>query len=180
MRKVNYVELKELLDSGKSQADCSRHFLVSKTAISKAVRRLRALELPDSFKKLTDKKKAYVLNRIEGKSKTASAIEAFDCSTLDSAKALGHTLSKDPDIEVAMSDLMAQEAIPKRRRIQKLRELIESPDLTAVSKGLDMSWKLDGSYVPEKHDHREISFTQVNLGLSNGIDLGKLLDGKED
>ena len=88
MGKINYSELKQLLDSGNSQADCSRHFQVSEAAISKAVRRLQAMELPDSFKRLTDKKKAYVLNRIEGKSKTASAMEAFDCSTLDSARLL--------------------------------------------------------------------------------------------
>lgn len=30
--------------------------------------------------------------------------------------------------------------------------MIESNDLTAVGKGLDMSWKLDGGYAPEKID----------------------------
>ena len=32
-----------------------------------------------------------------------------------------------------------------------MRDLIESKDLSAVSRGLDMSFKLDGSYSPEKH-----------------------------
>lgn len=166
MSKINYAELKELLDSGKSQRECSRHFGVSDAAICKAVRRLRALDVPDSFKKLTDRKRTFVAALAEGKSKTAAAIDAFECSTLDSAKALGSTMSKDPDIEKALVDLMAQEGITRRRRIQRLRDLIESPDLNAVSRGLDMSWKLDGAYAPgqiEIVDHRELSERLADL-----------------
>jgi hypothetical protein len=104
------------------------------------------------MEKLTDKEKVYVLNRAEGMSKTDAAYAAYDCVNRDVAKTMGCRMAKDPDVATALEDIMAQEGIPRRRRIKKLRDLIESSDLSAVSKGLDMSWKLDGSYAPEKVD----------------------------
>ena len=126
MKKINYNELQEMLKGGKSQADCARHFQVSEAAICKAVKRLKATEVPPSMERLTEKEKKYVLNRAEGKNKTESALAAFECGSRDVAKTLGYRLAKDPDIEQALSDIMAQEAIPRRRRIQRLRDLIET------------------------------------------------------
>jgi hypothetical protein len=152
MKKIDYDELQHMLKNGRSQADCARHFQVSEAAICKAVKRMKAVEIPASMERLTEKEKSFVLNLAEGKSKTESALIAYDCTSRETAKVLGCRMAKDPDIEKALSDIMAQEGIPQRRRIQRLRDLIESKDLTAVSKGLDMSWKLDGSYAPEKYD----------------------------
>lgn len=152
MGKINYDELQQMLKTGRSQADCSRHFQVSEAAICKAVKRLKAAEIPASMERLTEKERAFVLNLAGGKSKTESALAAYDCTSRDVAKTLGCRMAKEPDVRQALSDIMAQEAIPRRRRIQRLRDLIESKDLSAVSKGLDMSWKLDGSYAPEKID----------------------------
>ena len=146
MKKVNYAELSEMLKSGQSQADCARHFQVSEPAISKAVKRLKAAEIPASMERLSKKEKVFVLNLAEGKNATESAFVAYDCASRDVAKTMGCRMAKDPDIELALADIMAQEAIPRRRRVQRLRDLIESKDLSAVSRGLDMSWKLDGSY----------------------------------
>ena len=151
MKKINYDELQEMLKGGQSQADCARYFQVSEPAICKAVKLLKAAEMPESMEKLTKKERVFVLNLAEGKNATESALTAYDCKTRDVAKTLGCRMAKDPDIEQALSDIMAQEAIPRRRRIQRLRDLIESKDLSAVSRGLDMSFKLDGSYSPEKH-----------------------------
>jgi hypothetical protein len=152
MKKINCDELQQMLIAGRTQADCARHFQVSGAAICKAVKRMRSAEIPASMERLSEKERAFVLNLAEGKSKTESALVAYDCKSRETAKVLGCRMAKDPDVEQALSDIMAQEAIPRRRRIQRLRDLIESKDLTAVSKGLDMSWKLDGSYAPEKVD----------------------------
>jgi len=152
MGKINYNELQEMLKGGQKQADCARHFQVSEAAICKAVKRLKAAEIPESMERLTDKQRIFVLNRAEGKNATESALTAYECASRDVAKTLGCRMAKDPDVMAALSDLMAQEGIPQRRRIQRLRHLIESKDLSAVSRGLDMSWKLDGSYAPEKVD----------------------------
>ena len=150
--KIIYDELQEMLKGGRSQADCARHFQVSEPAVSKAVKRLKAAEMPASMEKLTKKEKVFVLNLADGKNATESAFVAYDCASRDVAKTMGCRMTKDPDVELALADIMAQEAIPRRRRVQRIRDLIESHDLSAVSRGLDMSWKLDGSYSPEKHD----------------------------
>ena len=152
MKKINYDELQHMLKSGRSQADCARHFQVSEAAICKAVKRMRATEIPASMEKLTEKERAFVLNLAEGKSKTESALVAYDCTSRETAKVLGCRMAKDPDVAAALTDIMSQEGISRRRRIQRLRDLIESADLSAVSKGLDMSWKLDGSYAPMQLD----------------------------
>ena len=150
MKKINYDELQEMLKGGQSQADCARHFQVSEAAICKAVKRLKAAEIPASMERLTKKERVFVLNLADGKNATESAFVAYDCASRDVAKTMGCRMTKDPDVELALADIMAQEAIPRRRRVQRLRDLIESHDLSAVSRGLDMSWKLDGSYSPEK------------------------------
>ena len=146
MKKINYDELQEMLKGGQSQADCARHFQVSEVAVCKAVKRLKAAEMPASMERLTKKERVFVLNLADGKNATESAFVAYDCASRDVAKTMGCRMAKDPDVEKALSDIMAQEAIPRRRRVQRLRDLIESKDLSAVSRGLDMSWKLDGSY----------------------------------
>lgn len=152
MGKINYNELQAMLKNGKSQADCARHFRVSEAAVCKAVKRLKAAVIPASMEALTDKQRVFVLNLAEGKSATESALVAYDCASRDVGKTLGCRMAKDPDVTAALEDIMSQEGIPRRRRIQRLKDLIESNDLSAVSRGLDMSWKLDGSYVPEKLD----------------------------
>lgn len=168
MGKINYNELKEMLNGGRSQADCARHFQVSEPAVCKAVKRLKAVEIPVSMERMSKKKRAFVLNLAEGKTATESALSAYDCASRDVAKTLGCRMAKDPDVEQALCDIMAQEAIPRRRRVQRLRDLIESKDLTAVSRGLDMSWKLDGSYAPENKGNT-YNFTQININESNGV-----------
>ena len=75
---------------------------------------------------------------------------AYDVTSDASAKCLGTQLMREVDVGIAIHDLLAQVGIPKHRQVQRLRDLIESNDLTAVGRALDMSWKLDGSFSPEK------------------------------
>jgi len=165
MGKINLDAMQEMLKSGKSQADCARHFQVSEAAICKARKRLKAAEIPASMENLTEKQRVFVLNLAEGKNATESALAAYECASRDVAKTLGCRMQKDPDVTLALTDLMAQEAIPRRRRIQRLRDLIESADLSAVSRGLDMGFRLEGAYAPERVnievDHRQLV---VDLG----------------
>jgi predicted transcriptional regulator len=158
-----------MLKSGKSQADAARHFQVSEAAVCKAVKRLKASEIPPSMEALTEKQRVFVLNLAEGKNATESAMTAYDCSSREVAKVLGCRMAKEPDIETALSDIMAQEAIPRRRRIQRLRDLIESKDLSAVSRGLDMSWKLEGAYAAEKVQV-EVDHIQLKVDLDKVVE----------
>ena len=130
MKRVNFEALQKMLADGMQQTEIAKHFGVSDAAITKAKRRLKALALPPSLERLTEKEKKYVLNRASGMNKAKATRFSYDCDNLDSAKSLGYKLSKDPDIQLALADLMAQEEISRRRRIQRLRDLVESKDLT--------------------------------------------------
>lgn len=182
MSKIHYDELQTMLKNGQSQADCSRHFQVSEAAISKAVKRLKSAEIPSSMEKLSTKARTFVLNLAEGKNATEAALVAYDCKTRDVARTMGCRMAKEPDIELALADLLAQEGLPKRERIRHLKRLIESNDLSAVSRGLETSFRLDGSFV-EKHmvivEHRDI-IANLRAVEQRMVDAGLLLDVSED
>jgi DNA-binding Lrp family transcriptional regulator len=125
-------------------------FNVSESAVSQRIKRLKSAQVPESFENLTDKEKKFVLGRLEGKSNTAAALQAYDCGSLESAKTIGKKLSHDPDVEMAITHLMHQEGIGRRERARRLRDVINAADLGIVSKGLDMANKLSGDYAPDK------------------------------
>jgi hypothetical protein len=179
MGKIIYSELQELLKNGKSQADCARHFHVSEPAICKAVKRLKAMTPPASMERLNEKKRLFVLNIAEGKNATDSAMAVYDCKNRDVAKSTGCRMLKDPDIQLALTDLMAQEGIPRRRRIQRLRDLIESNDLSSVAKGIDMAAKMAGDYAPEKIEI-DVDVRELSMSFSEALQAvrnqGRIID----
>ncbi len=142
--------LQQFVNQGKPQKEIAAYFKVSDSAVSQRVKRLKSAKIPDSFENLTDKEKKFVLGRLEGKSNTAAALQAFDCGSLESAKTIGKKLSHDPDVSEAITDLMHQEGIGRRVRVKKLKDVINAADLGIASKGLDMANKLSGDYAPEK------------------------------
>lgn len=156
MRKINDQELMTMMDKIESgeitQKELAERWSVSPSAINQRIKRLKAYTPPESFMRLTDKQKAFVVAKLEGKTNLAAVQSAYNVSTKESGKALATQLMQDPDVKVAIRDLLAQEGIPLRRRVQRLRDMIECPDLTVAGKGLDMSFKLDGSYAPERHE----------------------------
>ncbi len=152
MRKIDDTKMLKMLNEGKkSQREVAKYFEVSEAAISKRIRLLKSYEPPESFTKLTDKQQAFVLAKVEGKSNLDAVKTAYNITSNESGKSLATNLMKDPDVNTAIQDLMYSEGIGRRYRVQRLRAMIDSKDLTAVGRGLDMSFKLDGSYAPEKH-----------------------------
>jgi ATP-dependent DNA ligase len=108
------------------------------------------MQLPESLDNLTEKQKAFAIAKASGLNNVEAAKQAFDVTSSDSAKALGCKLMKEPEMRTAIADLMAQEGIDRRTRVQQLKRLIMAPtDLNAVAKGLDMANKMTGEYVPE-------------------------------
>jgi hypothetical protein len=67
-------------------------------------------------------------------------------TTAASAAVVGSRLAKDPDIQTAVTDLLAQVGISKRTRAEQLAKLVLSNDLSIVGKGLELSYKLDRSF----------------------------------
>ena len=131
----------------------------------------------------------------EGKSQTQAAMESHDCSTLDSAKNLGSQLMARPDIQMAVAELMQEEGLTRRYRVQKLRTHIDHPDPNVSLKGLDQSWKLDGAYKEEQvhvhlsyddmvkaHEQTKVRIREIRkqLGLDPDTIDGEVLDDDEN
>lgn len=152
MNKININTLQEMLDEGKQQKDIAAFFGVSESAISQRIKRLKASAPPESFKKLTDKEKAFVLAKVEGKTNLEAVKSAYDVTTNQSGKSLGTTLMKDPDINRAIHDILYDHGLSISHRTERLKWLVNHQDPTSVYRGLDMANKLTGEYAPEKID----------------------------
>jgi len=131
-----------------TQKDLAAQLGVTPSAINQRIMKMKAYAVPESFKNLTDKQKMFTLAKLEGKSNLDAVKASYDVTSNESGKALGTQLMKDPDIGMAIQDLMAQEGITRRRRVQRLRDMIESKDLSIAGRGLDMGFKLAGDYAP--------------------------------
>jgi transposase len=152
MKKVDMAILQKMLDEGKPQREIAKHFGVSESAISQRVKRLHQNAPPESFANLSPKEQKFVLAKLEGKSGTAAALEAYDVGSIESAKAIGSKLSNDPDIEKAIADIMHEEGLGRRSLVKRLKDLVDSKDLGIAAKGLDMGFKVSNLYAPEKID----------------------------
>ena len=142
--------------------------------IHQRVQKLKSHAVPESFKKLTDKQKSFVLCKVEGATNLEAAKKSYDVTSDSSGKALATQLMREPDISIAIQDLMAQTGIPRRRRIERLRDMIECSDLSVAGKGLDMSFKITGEYQPEKIE--VLSYEQVQILAINFDSLIKPAD----
>jgi hypothetical protein len=116
---------------------------------------------PASLAKLTHKERKFVEGRAKGLSQTESVCQAYDVSSRQSAKALGNTLSKNPNIGNALADLMEHHGIGRSRRVERLAEHIDNRDPTVSLKALDTSFKIDG-YM-QKNDVAVVSIKLVDM-----------------
>jgi len=160
-RKTDDNEILQMLEEGKTQKAIAEHFGVSPAAICKRVKKINAaLRVDKSLNGLTDKQKNFALAIAEGKSQTAAAMESHECSSIDSAKNLGSQLMARPDIQTAVAELMQEEGLTRRYRVQRLKKHIDHPDPNVSLKGLDQSWKLDGAY-KEEQVHVHLSYDDM-------------------
>jgi phage terminase small subunit len=149
-RKTDDKIILQMLEEGHTQKDIAKHFDVSPAAICKRVTRLSAY--PKTLKELTPKEQRFALSIAEGKTQTASAFDAYDVSSMDSAKVLGSQLMKKPKVNAAISEIMEYYGLGRFERIKKLKIHVDHRDPNISLKALDQSWKIDGSY-RETHLH---------------------------
>jgi len=135
---------------GKTGREIADYFGVSPAYICKRLKVLRPVEAPESFNVLTDKQKKFVLAKVEGETNVEAAMAAFDVTSRDSAKALGHNLMRDPDIGKAIQDIMAEEGLTRRHVVRRLKDLVDHPDGHIAAKGIDMSAKMMDVYPREE------------------------------
>jgi len=167
-RKIDDTLLLEMLNEGKQQKEIAAWFKVSPAAVCKRIKRLLS-PTPESILdkyNLTDQQKMFVVEKAKGRSNTEAALESYEASSRKSAKVIGSQLMAEPEIKMALNELM-DTYLPQHYRIRKLRSHADNPDPTVSLKALDLSWKLDGSYAPEKHAHQILGFTLIDLELSN-------------
>ncbi len=142
--------MERIAQGGITQKEIAAELGVTPSALNQRIKRLRAQAVPDSFRALSDKQKRFALAKVEGKTNLEAVKSAYDVTSNESAKSMATVLMRDPDVNLAITDLLAQEGIPKRRRVQRLRDMIECPDLSIAGKGLDMGFKLAGDYAPQQ------------------------------
>ena len=143
-RKTDDIIILQMLEDGHTQKDIAEHFGVSPAAICKRVARLSAY--PKTLKELTPKEQRFAVSVAEGKSQTQSAIDAYEVSSMGSAKSLGSQLMKKPKIDAAISELMEYHGMGRSYRVQKLKEHLDSPDPVISLKSLEISFKADGTF----------------------------------
>lgn len=160
-RKVDDNIILEMLQQGKKQKEIAAHFNVSPVAICKRIKRLCPPPETPNFNKLTPKEKKFVIEKVKGKSNIQAVKNSHDVSTKGSARSLSSQLMAKPEIQMSITELMDHCGIDKSYRIRRLKQIIDSSDLNIVHKGLDMSFKLDGSYAPEKYLGINMSYWDV-------------------
>jgi len=147
MRKIQSdEEILQLSEQGMTGTALAKHYGVSEAAISKRLKRLRQQAPPESFTRLSEKKRKFAVCLSQGMTQTDACMQSHDVVDRNSAKSLGHKLATDPDISTCVTDLLMQAGIGKRTRSEQLAKMVLSADLGIVGRGLELSYRLDKSF----------------------------------
>jgi len=147
-RKVDDNIVLQLLREGKNQRQIAEYFQVSPVAICKRLKKI--LPKPKSLDNLTPKEQKFAIAVAEGKSRTQAALDSFDVSSRASAKAMQNALMEKDDVRLAIAELMNIFGLTRGYRINKLKSHVDHVDPSISLKAIEQTWKLDGSYSPEK------------------------------
>ena len=87
-------------------------------------------------------------------------MDAYEVSSLPSAKSLGSQMMKKPKIEAAVSEWMDYHGLTRDYRVKTLRKHVDNRDPNVSLKALEQSWKLGGNY-HETHLHVEMNIDDL-------------------
>lgn len=171
-RKIDDNLLLAMIQEGKEQKEVATYFNCSPAAICKRLKRLSRPSPEDVLDKysLTDKQKAFCIEKAKGRTNTQAALAAYETSSMESAKVIGSQVMAKPEVRLAMDELMEHVGMGRGYRIRRLKSHVDNQDPIVSLKALDLSWKLDGSYAPDKH---------MVLDLGDLIQTGKSLDEEQ-
>jgi len=147
VKKIDNEKVLEMFKAGVPQKDIAQHFNVSCPAICKKLKRL--LPAPESVLdkyNFTDQQKQFVIEKAKGKTNTQAALASYEAGSLQSAKVIGSNLMAKPEVQQSINELLDTVGLTRLYRVRRLKQHIDSalPDISL--KGLDMSFKLDGSF----------------------------------
>lgn len=175
----------EMLKEGKNQKEIASYFGVSPAAVCKKLKRLTPPPETPHFNQLTNKEKVFVIEKAKGKSNIQAVMQSHDVSSKESAKSMASQLMSKPEVQMAITELMEYHGIDKPYRIKRLKHIIDSPDLNIAHKGLDMSFRLDGSYAPEKHLNLDLAIEispeeLITLRRNSAADAKRMVWGDDE
>jgi hypothetical protein len=155
-RKVSDEQIIELYRQGLNQSQIGAALDVSNVAIHKRLKRILVMA---SLEKLTPKEQQFCIAVSEGKTRTQAALEAYDCSGIDSAKTVQRQLMQKEEIQQSISALMDIEGLTRGYKIRILKSHVDNKADPHVSlKALDMSFKLVNDYPPQRNINLNADF----------------------
>jgi len=128
---------------GQTLEQIGSYFGGSKQAVAQKLDRLLP---PSPYKKLTRKQKKFAKAMAQGETATDAALISHNCDSRESAKAMGYQLAHRDDIKLAVAEIMQAHGLSKTHRVKRLKDHVDNQDPSISLKGLDQSWRLDGSY----------------------------------
>lgn len=146
-KKVNDDEILRLHREGKSQVEIARICGVSNVAIHK---RLRRLIPPPDLSRLTRQQRVFVERVTGGEGLIESVKKAYKPGSSAAAHTTATELIKNPEVIRSIQDLMEYVGLTRHYRIEKLKAHVDNPDAGISLKALDMSFRLDNSYPPQR------------------------------
>jgi len=163
-RKTDDNLLLAMLKQGKQQKEIAQFFKVSPAAVCKRIKRLlpKPQEVLDKYN-LTDQQKRFVIEKVRGKTNTQAVLASYEVNSLQSAKVIGSQLMDKLEVKMAIGELMDYHGMGRSYRIGRLKNHIDNQDPVVSLKALDLSWRLDGSYAPEKHINLEAKMTYLDI-----------------
>lgn len=172
-RRIQDDLLQEMLSAGKSYKLIGEAMGVSSAAICKRLKRLKLQKPPESFNALTEKEKSFAIAVVSGQSRINAVMQTYDVTSRASAKSMQQDLMKDPDIKLAISELMERQGMGRAYRVEKLKQHLESPDPVISLKALDMSMKAaDDAGERKGRNMPEITIVFREADLSQFVDTG--------
>lgn len=113
--------------------------------------------------KLTRKQKIFVKEYVKTGNGTVSALKAYDTDSERVAQTIASENLSKPIIVKALAerlpdDLLEEKHLALLNKIDAQGEI----DVQAVSKGLDMAYKVKGSYAPDKNINMNLNVTSVD------------------
>ncbi len=157
--KIDDALLLRFINEGKTQKEIAQFFGVSPAAVSKRLKRIRPE--PD-LSHLTPKQREFVVNVVEGNSLTDSAMQAYDCKDRKSASAVSAELMRKPEITMSIAELMNYHGLSHSYRISRLKQHVDNPDPHVSLKALDMSFRLDNTYPPQRSVNLNVDLHKID------------------
>lgn len=126
---ISETELLTLIESGMLQKDVAATLGCSPAYVSKVMKKIRKRDrCSRELEPLSPEKRDYVLHRLSGKSKADAAAESFNVTTRQSAAQTGYAVEKAPDVQRALTEIMAEEGLSRRSIIRRLADHVHQEE----------------------------------------------------